>query len=120
MTSPVETLREAARLMRERASNSEVPNTRWHVEDDGDQWNVLAPDPEASIYPWDVARDLPDEAVAEHIASWHPAVALAVADWLEDEADFAVRVKTDYGDDNGDIPAPLALAVAGAYLGEQP
>jgi hypothetical protein len=43
-------------------------------------------------------------STAEHIASWHPAVALAVADWLE------ATVLTDAN-------APFALAVARAYLG---
>ena len=51
---------------------------------------------------------------AEHIASWHPLVALAVADWLDAAAERAER------------PGALALhslspgplAVARAYLGE--
>ncbi|MBO9524310.1 MAG: hypothetical protein J7518_22460 [Nocardioidaceae bacterium] len=46
----------------------------------------------------------------EHIASWHPVVALAVADWLDWLAPFA------------DLPNPAfvvehGLAVARAYLG---
>ena len=43
-----------------------------------------------------------------HAASWHPAVALAVADWLECQADTTC----DCGLDEG------ALAAARAYLGE--
>lgn len=66
-----------------------------------------------------------DQAVpnGEHIASWHPAVALAVADWLEREADEHERhvarsikitsIRTAYADDR----ARHALAVARAYLG---
>jgi hypothetical protein len=44
-----------------------------------------------------------------HIASWHPVVALAVADWL-DEAAESWRLGTDLSLE--------ALAVAQAYLGE--
>ena len=47
---------------------------------------------------------------ALHIASWHPAVALAVADLLDRPAD-----------DHDETPCPAidaALAVARAYLGE--
>lgn len=53
-----------------------------------------------------------DPADAEHIASWHPAVALAVADWLDSEVN-----------EWGELPHmlnPHSLAVARAYLGEQP
>ncbi len=89
MTS-AETLREAARLMRERAE---------------------AATPGAIV-------ETRDHGAFNHYFHWDPAVALAIADWLKDEADFAVRVKTVYGDDGDDIPAPLALAVARVYLGE--
>lgn len=44
-----------------------------------------------------------------HVASWHPAVALAVADWLDDAATLA--------DETGRIDRH-ALAVARAYIGE--
>ena len=68
------------------------------------------------------------EATAEHIASWHPAVALAVADWLDDLYDRITD--TDYDEDD-DLAAALrgevdvadwpevhrALAVATTYLG---
>jgi hypothetical protein len=47
-----------------------------------------------------------EEANARHIASWHPVVALAVADWLdaEDAHQFG--------------PTEQAINVARAYLGE--
>jgi hypothetical protein len=51
-------------------------------------------------------------ADAEHIASWPPAVALAVADWLDFIAPFA-----RFGDDNSPH-AKHALVVARIYLGE--
>jgi hypothetical protein len=50
------------------------------------------------------------KADCEYVASWHPAVALAVADWLDAEALAADE------DDTGVHTA--ALAVARAYLGE--
>jgi hypothetical protein len=54
---------------------------------------------------------------AEHVASWHPAVALAVADWLEREAaliDAQVFPQSD------PVMERYPLAVARAYLGERP
>jgi len=53
-----------------------------------------------------------DHADAEFVASVHPGVALAVADWL----DMAVSCGCEPGDDHADIKA-AALAVARAYLG---
>lgn len=54
---------------------------------------------------------------AEHIASWHPAVALAVADWLDRLAgayDFTYLTPDS-------VPTMReALAVARAYLGGAP
>ena len=46
-----------------------------------------------------------------HIASWHPAVAVAVADWLDQCAQFSERGLL------GVIHERKALAVARAYLG---
>lgn len=46
---------------------------------------------------------------AAHIASWHPAVALAVADWLE----YVSKAHED-----AYISGSHALAVARAYLGD--
>jgi len=56
----------------------------------------------------------PTEANAQHIASWHPAVALAVADWL---SDIATDLDHDLWPDGHDVPRN-ALAVAVAYLGD--
>lgn len=111
--TPADTLRGAAALMRERASNESIPASPWYIEDDDYAFNVLAPDPEMPDAPWDVARDVPsnDDAspLAEHIASWHPAVAFAVADWL----DVTAR---DVG--TSSLAYHRALAVARAYLGD--
>jgi hypothetical protein len=46
---------------------------------------------------------------SQYIASWHPGVALAVADWLE-----RTVIDMEYGEVTGDDEA---LAVARAYLG---
>jgi hypothetical protein len=53
----------------------------------------------------------PSQSDVAHIASWHPAVALAVADWLEADADRRSTRVVGY------VPASEALAVARAYLG---
>lgn len=54
---------------------------------------------------------------ADHIAAWNPAAALAVADWL----DFQAEVERRLGGPDYETPADHpALAVARAYLGEQP
>lgn len=58
----------------------------------------------------------------DHLASWHPAVALAVADWLDAEAlDAEGRERSGRDRTNCDVEvyiSPLVLAVARAYLGE--
>lgn len=47
-----------------------------------------------------------------HAASWHPAVAFAVGDWLDRTA-----IDGDNGYDDSDDNYAAALAVATAYLG---
>lgn len=94
-----DTLRRAAALMRERAMRS-CPDGAWY--DQGDLHDAL--------YPLADTMDDP-QADAEHIASWHPAVALAVANLLTDLAvDYEDGVLDDTTTDD-------ALAVARAYLG---
>lgn len=113
-----EILREAAGLMRERAeaAMADLPEQRWKpgptIDPDNHGWFVASDIPEAD---WDttVAR-LPydyDGHTATHIASWHPAVALAVADWLGECARL-----WEYGD-VGPLMWKQANAVARAYLG---
>lgn len=105
--SDAELLRRAAALMRRRA------------EDAGGK------DPEVDWYQdGDLLFDHTDtDADAEHIASWSPAVAFAVADWLDSEA-----LLWEQADNLPDL-APLelrvtlsnreeSLAVARAYLAE--
>lgn len=62
-----------------------------------------------------------DESAVKHIAAWHPGVALAVADWLDDEARKAAQ--TDGYEHSSAYPLMLSgyrlpLAVARAFLGE--
>ena len=65
------------------------------------------------------------ETHAQHIASWHPAVALAVADWLAaagaDLWAHGLHCADGCMECDDDLWAPhvrRALAVARAYLGE--
>ena len=95
-----ERLREAARLMRERVTGAALnhlgdPSGRWQTaEGEGHnrdsrrtlgQFSMIH-DGKAEVA---LVRGFSNErqAIAEHVASWHPVVALAVADWLEESAD---------------------------------
>lgn len=91
-----ETLRRAASLMRDRAEAAGATEGWWGIE-------PLVRALDGTFSPPDARAD------AKHIASWRPAVALAVADWLDDAATLA--------DETGRIDRH-ALAVARAYLGE--
>ena len=113
-----ETLRKAASLMRERATDATegpwlvtfIPETAVPSQHLVDRWYVMGcfdQDPRRQTGPAAMCEYEPD---VRHIASWHPAVALAVADWLDCQADTTC----DCGVDES------ALAVARAYLGEQP
>lgn len=57
------------------------------------------------------------EETAEHIASWHPAVALAVADLLDSIASFREHLLVEEGFFTPPEP-DLVVALARAYLGE--
>jgi hypothetical protein len=107
-----EMLREAAALMRSRAANA--PPFRGRLFDgayqiiDTDDLEVLAT----------VTHGGPEW---DHIASWHPAVALAVADWLDDTATANERLASspvfvDLLPADHDVTNRKALAVARAYL----
>lgn len=114
-------LRRAAALMRERATNARAGV--WTALP-----SVLEPDTTLVLAEWEHDRrrvattsgSLPqgNAANAEHIASWHPAVALRAADALEQSAKVLIEA---HG-------TPLAMAMtalteplvdlARAYLGE--
>lgn len=88
-------LREAAALMRTRAETA--ASSPWYAREEvaelpGSErgstyvrWSVYATDTYGKGNTPYVAEANGREG-AEHIASWHPAVALAVADWLEEVA----------------------------------
>ena len=119
-----ELLREAAAKMRERATgaNDAWGDGRWTTGEVG--WSVR----QGLTYDVHLGGSLVTaagcEELAEHIASWHPAVALAVADWLE-----AIANRIDEIHDSLPFSAQLtltslnvtaveqAVSVARAYLG---
>jgi hypothetical protein len=118
-----DTLRRAASLMRERAEAVSYPSP-WSVG--GGTCSVRCNDGRnyvASTY----GGVGTEEVAAAHIASWHPTVALAVADWLEATADRHDAILDNFtpGSRVGAVTAAenvtaweQALAVAHAYLGE--
>lgn len=95
-------LREAAALMRQRAEAATGATYHWKALD--------RPAGGGGVWCGRVRIGVTDETLtggpsnAAHIASWHPAVALAVADWLDTAAE-------------ADRPYPGSVAVARAYLG---
>ena len=138
-----EILRRAASLMRERAEAADAGPWTQDSQVRGDtvifnaegEWvtNVTS----GRTYAENIVTFDHEVANGEHIASWHPAVALAVADWLATEAaEWEVNFLATqapsrgidqppalhYGDPEGaaknaDYHARRALAVARAYLG---
>jgi hypothetical protein len=111
MTEPVELIREAARLIRQRAEAAtpgpwEVEGSRSIVGPEGMK-PKLAGHVVCSVGAWD--RGVPSEADAEHIASWSPDKALPVAALLESLADLYAAGFAE--------PQPLVLAIVNAYLG---
>ena len=112
--------------MRERADLPSDVTGPWHARDK----SVVQPiDQSADVV---VARQgFPDgwadetyQATAAHIASWHPAVALAVADWLDSVAGALMPPHHTPHPDCGRSISPAdeqaAIAVARAYLNEEP
>ena len=135
-----ETLRAAAALMRSRAEAA----GQWNADvEPGDSLHLWVEDFDPSDPSGQTAMQRvvggADAPWSEHIASWHPAVALAVADWL-DGARCGLHCDNDgtrwphcsrcddSGDDHNCPPRTTcehtkdyrrALAVARIYLGEQ-
>jgi hypothetical protein len=116
-------LREAAAWMRERAQ-ALVDNARRYPEETGgpdawwspafieDAFRAHSPiDP-----PYSDACEEAWEAAGDHLAAMTPAVALAVADWLEHTAEVAEHY-SKAGARFPDRRMEVALAVADAYLG---
>ena len=103
-----ELLREAASKMRERAEDARAGT--W--ERVGTR--VISPRQYGYEEVAQATGSLPEGLVlnAAHIASWHPAVALAVADWLDACAEF-IESNPGFTWDGEDH----ALNIARAYLG---
>lgn len=105
-----EYLHETARMIREKATHPDLSGGPWFasphgdVHDDGSLW----------------VCDTQSGEAAEHIASWHPAVALAVADWLDSIAAWPMidQYVRDYFTGAAPGTAKAALAVARAWRGE--
>lgn len=125
-----ELLREAAELLREQA---EATDTRgaWEVGQrylrDGD-WIRPVYDEDGTVCEIHEgnANEAPKscKALAEHIASWHPVVALAVADWLDSaartyEALAGDKTSIQYLTPQSVPTMTEAWAVARAYLGRE-
>lgn len=103
----LEPLREAARLMRKRAEAA-TPSP-WKATGNS---SIEAPSGfrgrvVASVGAYE--SGWPSVADARHIASWHPAVALSIADWLDTGAT-----------PNSCVDREPMFRVAHAYLGTQP
>lgn len=129
----VEDLREAARLMTERATAAmDWPEERWmpgqgdsglgvgcympgDVLDDGSVlWSYVA----YFAYPDDTDRPAHARALpaAAHMAGFDPAVALAVASWLSAHADDLDRAAGDVGWCHSPGDTQRAVQVARTYL----
>lgn len=115
--TPAETLRAAARTMRERASAAAT--APWRPVSalyDGEPYGAVVGADGIAENPLDwivatgrqAAGSKSQVSDVDHIASWHPLVALAVADWLV-QAEARGPESTDY---------LAALKVAHHYLGE--
>ena len=138
---PSGTLRRAAKLMRERAEAA-TPGP-WECAGGGDithglqvvEGGIRRADWVASVDTGDgdLAAAGTDESNALHIASWHPLVAPAVADWLDEaagEAEAAVSSRllcrrcggwlADERENSCCHCWDKAIAAAHAYLGEVP
>ena len=108
-------LRRAAALMRERAEGA----TPGPWERDGG-WAFAAPAPESWEGPYLIGETYGTRNDAEHITSWHPAVALAVADLLDAHAETYDGADLRDGGRYSLEQDDWADAAARAYLGEQP
>lgn len=100
-------LRRAAAAMRTAAKEAEkLYYSPWH--DEADEVLDRKGSTVAAVYDHGEINYL-----TEHIASWHPAVAIAIADWLAFLADFVDASSIGMAGSNYDH----ALAVARVFLG---
>lgn len=113
-----EVLREAAALMRARAEGaSGSPWSPILIEDEDGSADSYVISLAGLTSNWEDVGESMVGQDAEHIASWHPAVALAVADWLDSTSSFVEMYGEGGAADRG-YSLLRSLAVARAYLGE--
>lgn len=126
MAEHVDLIREAVALIRKQAAD--VPAGPWdfHPEDPRPHFAVQARGhgPVATVYE---ASERP--LIASYIVSWHPGVALAIADLLDGAADREETWLSDLGPANLDLAAEigreegeevtLAIRIACVYLGRE-
>jgi hypothetical protein len=124
-------LREAAALMRRRAEAATPGPWEGYYDDSSlPYWSVITDRTGDQVATHDLRGGYEEPhgiegADAYHIASWHPAVALTVADWLDEMAtDFEpewARLVKGFGEDAAREFLPTryddAFKVANAYLG---
>jgi hypothetical protein len=121
--TPAETLKRAAKLMRERAEAATAGPWEHPLENEVTYGYRQAGG--RHVATWIANTDAGDGDIseeqslanAEHIASWHPGVALAIADALDNEAHAAELVGGDA--DAVNLPDERILKVALTYLGEE-
>ena len=109
----IETIRHAAALMRERAEAA-TPGPWSNRRGPGE--HVVRADSGAPLANTNTRTD------RRHISSWHPFVALAVADWLDQTAGDWQLIEDGVLWSRAitwDATKVRALAVARTYLGEQ-
>jgi hypothetical protein len=100
--------------MRQRATAA--TGGRWESLDNGDRLVALHG---GSAWSYVVDEPISNAANAEHIASWDPPMARAVADLLDDEAQRAERYQSHVVQDGA--VNPWVMSIANAYLaGEVP
>ena len=108
--NPAATMRRAAALMRERAGGCEQRSWHWNAPGTKRYPQFVRSDGNVAL----IAETFIDPAhrpyETEHIASWHPLVAAAVADWLD------ARAHAEEGTTAASVSHPLKVALA--YLGE--
>lgn len=110
MSADVARIRRAAALMRERAEGA--TSGPWGVATTTEMGYAIHRGEH------DTVALFADRPNAAHIASWHPLVALAVADWLDAEAEsHESEAFAEWSGVTDCCRMPQALAVARAYLG---
>lgn len=109
--SPAERLRAAATRLREVAGDA-TPGPWDHVVGASEDHAWVERRHTETVV---TTRDIGTSA---YIAMMHPPVALALADWLDDEAGFIDAIKA-HADGDPSVLAPHALAVADAVLGSE-